>query len=167
MSGLLFILIEKTNVYVLFNAWQSIFLSIALSVFWIICIIIDRIIFATATGYYVSVFTLIAVCIILGVESTRKVYCIIIIILFQLIVPTSVRFTILLTRTNRISSLVFMMYRAYIGVQKGEITILPLIGNWAYNQSYGKDGGQRASKSEAAAESGRAPEAPSTGPTET
>lgn len=92
-----------------------------------------------------------------------------------------------------IGTMTFLMYRAYVGVKKGEITIMPLIGNFAYNSSYGKDGGDRTSRSSAAAErfdallvsvrsfivvspfdrvfvlcvpcleSGRAPEVPSTG----
>jgi uncharacterized membrane protein len=127
ISGLIFAFVEKTNNYVIFNAWQSVFMSIVFTVFWIICIVIDQIIIASTTNYRTAIMTLIAVIIILICE-------------------------------------VFLMYRAYVGVRLGEITIMPCVGNFAYNLSYGKAGGVRASKAEGKAESGRAPadvEAPS------
>eukprot|EP00019_Armaparvus_languidus_P010237 CAMPEP_0168582310 /NCGR_PEP_ID=MMETSP0420-20121227/1909_1 /TAXON_ID=498008 /ORGANISM="Pessonella sp." /LENGTH=53 /DNA_ID=CAMNT_0008616779 /DNA_START=219 /DNA_END=377 /DNA_ORIENTATION=+ len=40
-----------------------------------------------------------------------------------------------------VAGIVWMCYRAYIGVERNEITILPVIGNWAYGLSYGKVGG--------------------------
>lgn len=48
ITGLIFFLIEKSNVYVKYNGMQSMLLGATLSIFWIIAIIIDAIIVTAA-----------------------------------------------------------------------------------------------------------------------
>lgn len=36
---------------------------------------------------------------------------------------------------------IFMIFRGYVGAQRNEITLLPLIGKISFNQTYGKMGG--------------------------
>lgn len=47
---------------------------------------------------------------------------------------------------------VLMMYRGYVGAQRNEITMLPLIGKIAFNQTYGKTGDAAPSNAPAPAE---------------
>lgn len=51
---------------------------------------------------------------------------------------------------------IFMIFRGYVGAQRNEITLLPLIGKISFNQTYGKMGGAGAA---AAAPSADAPQA--------
>ena len=93
--------IEDTNMYVRFNGYQSIFLSLIATAVWIACWIVDVIINAASDNYRVYIVGL---------------------IWFFLMVTLHILMTI----------------RGYVGVEKNELTILPLVGNWAYNQTYGK-----------------------------
>lgn len=46
---------------------------------------------------------------------------------------------------------ILMIFRGYVGAQRNEITMLPLIGKIAYNQTYGKAGGAGAAPAAAPA----------------
>lgn len=89
ITGLIFFLIEKSNVYVKYNGMQSMLLGATLSIFWIIAIIIDAIVVTAAVQngtfiafnictFIVWILSLITVicCMVFGYQgvSTKRIF---------------------------------------------------------------------------------------------
>lgn len=89
VTGLIFFLIEKSNVYVKYNAMQSMLLGASLTIFWIAAIIIDAIVVSAAAangtfvGFSICTFivwilslVLVICCIVFGYQgvSTKRIF---------------------------------------------------------------------------------------------